>query len=64
MLTHETLLQCVSVSLCLHIAGCYGVDPASVSKEWKCARCKANAMSEVSEHIMHSCLVTASFGVQ
>lgn len=27
--------------------GCYGVDPASVSKEWKCARCKANAMTEV-----------------
>lgn len=23
------------------------MDPASVSKEWKCARCKANAMTEV-----------------
>lgn len=30
-------------------SGCYGVDPASVTKEWKCARCKANAMTEVSD---------------
>lgn len=35
--------------MCLYVAGCYGVDPATVSKDWKCARCKANAMTEVSE---------------
>ena len=33
--------------LCLFAAGCYGVDPANVSKDWKCARCRANAMTEV-----------------
>lgn len=27
------------------------MDPASVSKEWKCARCKANAMTEVSDNV-------------
>ncbi|XP_061680073.1 lysine-specific demethylase 4A isoform X2 [Syngnathoides biaculeatus] len=30
----------------LSLPGCYGVDPASVRKEWKCARCKANAVTE------------------
>lgn len=45
----KTATTCQTVSLCLYIPGCYGVDPTSVSKEWKCARCKANAMTEVSE---------------
>lgn len=30
------------------------MDPATVSKDWKCARCKANAMTEVSAR--HQCL--------
>lgn len=46
--THTTTV-CQTASLCMFIPGCYGVEPASVSKEWKCARCKANAMTEVSE---------------
>lgn len=45
----NTLPVCQTESWCLCIPGCYGVDPGSVSKEWKCARCKANAMTEVSE---------------
>ncbi|CAI5685338.1 unnamed protein product [Oreochromis niloticus] len=39
------LISCSQCSVRVH-ASCYGVDPASVSKEWKCARCKANAMTE------------------
>ncbi|XP_047442518.1 lysine-specific demethylase 4A [Mugil cephalus] len=39
------LISCSQCSVRVHTA-CYGVDPASVSKEWKCARCKANAMTE------------------
>ncbi|XP_077390827.1 lysine-specific demethylase 4A isoform X2 [Festucalex cinctus] len=39
------LVSCSHCSVRVHTS-CYGVDPASVSKEWKCARCKANAMTE------------------
>uniref|UniRef100_A0A1A8P240 [histone H3]-trimethyl-L-lysine(9) demethylase n=2 Tax=Nothobranchius rachovii TaxID=451742 RepID=A0A1A8P240_9TELE len=39
------LISCSQCSVWVHIS-CYGVDPASVSKEWKCSRCKANAMTE------------------
>ncbi|XP_044216484.1 lysine-specific demethylase 4A [Thunnus albacares] len=39
------LITCSQCSVRVHTS-CYGVDPASVSKEWKCARCKANAMTE------------------
>ncbi|XP_019740431.1 lysine-specific demethylase 4A isoform X2 [Hippocampus comes] len=39
------LVSCSHCSVRVH-ASCYGVDPASVSKDWKCARCKANAMTE------------------
>lgn len=39
----------INVSHCILILGCYGVAPAIVTKEWKCARCKANAMTEVSK---------------
>lgn len=39
------LISCSQCSVRVHTS-CYGVDPASVSKEWKCARCKANAMNE------------------
>ncbi|XP_026178864.1 lysine-specific demethylase 4A isoform X2 [Mastacembelus armatus] len=39
------LISCVQCSVRVHTS-CYGVDPTSVSKEWSCARCKANAMAE------------------
>ncbi|XP_023284652.1 lysine-specific demethylase 4A-like [Seriola lalandi dorsalis] len=39
------LITCSQCSVRVHTS-CYGVDPASVSKDWKCARCKANAMTE------------------
>ncbi|XP_047189185.1 lysine-specific demethylase 4A isoform X2 [Scophthalmus maximus] len=39
------LISCSQCSVRVHTS-CYGVDPASVSKDWKCARCKANAMTE------------------
>uniref|UniRef100_A0A8C2Z5X7 [histone H3]-trimethyl-L-lysine(9) demethylase n=1 Tax=Cyclopterus lumpus TaxID=8103 RepID=A0A8C2Z5X7_CYCLU len=40
------LISCSRCNIRVHTS-CYGVDPASVSKEWKCARCRANAMTEV-----------------
>uniref|UniRef100_A0A8C6MH26 [histone H3]-trimethyl-L-lysine(9) demethylase n=1 Tax=Nothobranchius furzeri TaxID=105023 RepID=A0A8C6MH26_NOTFU len=46
------LISCSQCSVWVHIS-CYGVDPASVSKEWKCSRCKANAMTEVSDGWVH-----------
>ncbi|KAM6938875.1 lysine-specific demethylase 4A isoform 2-T2 [Lycodopsis pacificus] len=39
------LISCSQCSIRVHTS-CYGVDAASVSKEWKCARCKSNAMTE------------------
>ncbi|KAF3691368.1 Lysine-specific demethylase 4B [Channa argus] len=39
------LISCSHCSVRVHTS-CYGVDPTSMSKEWKCARCKANAMTE------------------
>ncbi|XP_075901294.1 lysine (K)-specific demethylase 4A, a isoform X2 [Nelusetta ayraudi] len=39
------LISCSQCCVRVHTS-CYGVDPASVTKEWKCARCKANAMTE------------------
>ncbi|KAM4629132.1 lysine-specific demethylase 4A isoform 2-T2 [Polymixia lowei] len=39
------LISCSQCSVRVHTS-CYGVEPASVTKEWKCARCKANAMTE------------------
>ncbi|XP_062308360.1 lysine-specific demethylase 4A [Osmerus eperlanus] len=39
------LVSCSHCNIRVHTS-CYGVDPASVTKDWKCARCKANAMTE------------------
>uniref|UniRef100_A0A674P4R2 [histone H3]-trimethyl-L-lysine(9) demethylase n=1 Tax=Takifugu rubripes TaxID=31033 RepID=A0A674P4R2_TAKRU len=39
------LISCSTCSIRVH-SSCYGVDPATVSKDWKCVRCKANAMTE------------------
>ncbi|XP_075997694.1 lysine-specific demethylase 4A isoform X2 [Genypterus blacodes] len=39
------LISCSQCSVRVHTS-CYGVDPGSVSKEWNCARCKANALTE------------------
>ncbi|KAK7889279.1 hypothetical protein WMY93_024839 [Mugilogobius chulae] len=39
------LINCSECCVRVH-ASCYGVDPASVDSEWKCARCKANAFTE------------------
>ncbi|KAJ3599607.1 hypothetical protein NHX12_033563 [Muraenolepis orangiensis] len=39
------LVSCAQCNVRVHTS-CYGVDPDSVSKDWKCARCKANAMTE------------------
>ncbi|XP_054646635.1 lysine-specific demethylase 4A isoform X2 [Dunckerocampus dactyliophorus] len=43
------LISCSQCSVRVHTS-CYGINPARVSKEWKCARCKANAMMEVKQH--------------
>uniref|UniRef100_A0A673JES1 [histone H3]-trimethyl-L-lysine(9) demethylase n=1 Tax=Sinocyclocheilus rhinocerous TaxID=307959 RepID=A0A673JES1_9TELE len=40
------LISCSLCSVRVHTS-CYGVAPARVSKDWKCARCKANALTEV-----------------
>lgn len=40
--------------LFVSVPGCYGVDPHSVTKGWKCARCKANAMAEVPVPTQHT----------
>uniref|UniRef100_A0A6Q2XMQ9 [histone H3]-trimethyl-L-lysine(9) demethylase n=1 Tax=Esox lucius TaxID=8010 RepID=A0A6Q2XMQ9_ESOLU len=40
------LISCSNCSVRVHTS-CYGVDPESVTKDWTCARCKANAMNEV-----------------
>ncbi|XP_077463699.1 lysine-specific demethylase 4A isoform X2 [Stigmatopora argus] len=39
------LVSCSQCAVRVH-ASCYGVDPAGVGKDWKCARCKANALME------------------
>lgn len=39
------LISCSHCNIRVHTS-CYGVDPTSVTKDWKCARCKANAMTE------------------
>uniref|UniRef100_A0A8C7GKR2 [histone H3]-trimethyl-L-lysine(9) demethylase n=1 Tax=Oncorhynchus kisutch TaxID=8019 RepID=A0A8C7GKR2_ONCKI len=39
------LISCSHCSVRIHTS-CYGVDPKIVTKDWKCARCKANAMTE------------------
>uniref|UniRef100_A0A672PDC1 [histone H3]-trimethyl-L-lysine(9) demethylase n=1 Tax=Sinocyclocheilus grahami TaxID=75366 RepID=A0A672PDC1_SINGR len=39
------LISCSLCSVRVHTS-CYGVAPARVSKDWKCARCKANALTE------------------
>uniref|UniRef100_A0A9J8BQJ4 [histone H3]-trimethyl-L-lysine(9) demethylase n=1 Tax=Cyprinus carpio carpio TaxID=630221 RepID=A0A9J8BQJ4_CYPCA len=39
------LVSCSLCSVRVHTS-CYGVAPARVSKDWKCARCKANALTE------------------
>ncbi|CAJ1064679.1 lysine-specific demethylase 4A-like isoform X2 [Xyrichtys novacula] len=39
------LISCSQCNVRVHTS-CYGVNPASVSEEWKCARCRANAMTE------------------
>ncbi|KAM6963088.1 lysine-specific demethylase 4A-like [Aplochiton taeniatus] len=39
------LVSCCNCHVRVHCS-CYGVDPATVTKDWKCARCKANAMTE------------------
>uniref|UniRef100_A0A672MN73 [histone H3]-trimethyl-L-lysine(9) demethylase n=1 Tax=Sinocyclocheilus grahami TaxID=75366 RepID=A0A672MN73_SINGR len=40
------LVSCSLCSVRVHTS-CYGVAPVRVSKDWKCARCKANALTEV-----------------
>lgn len=50
-----SLCQCISEYLCYYPTGCYGVDPAAVAKDWKCARCKANAMTEVTKQSTCRC---------
>ncbi|TRZ02635.1 hypothetical protein DNTS_000621 [Danionella cerebrum] len=39
------LISCSRCSVRVHTS-CYGVTPVRVSKDWKCARCKANAYAE------------------
>uniref|UniRef100_A0A671P191 [histone H3]-trimethyl-L-lysine(9) demethylase n=1 Tax=Sinocyclocheilus anshuiensis TaxID=1608454 RepID=A0A671P191_9TELE len=39
------LISCSLCSVRVHTS-CYGVAPARVSKDWKCARCKANALTK------------------
>lgn len=39
------LISCSQCSVRVH-ASCYGVDPAAVNSDWKCARCQANALTE------------------
>ncbi|KAM9384784.1 lysine-specific demethylase 4A [Pholidichthys leucotaenia] len=39
------LVSCSQCSVRVH-AACYGVNPTMVTKEWKCARCAANAVTE------------------
>uniref|UniRef100_A0A672MHF7 [histone H3]-trimethyl-L-lysine(9) demethylase n=1 Tax=Sinocyclocheilus grahami TaxID=75366 RepID=A0A672MHF7_SINGR len=39
------LVSCSLCSVRVHTS-CYGVAPVRVSKDWKCARCKANALTE------------------
>ncbi|KAI1883317.1 hypothetical protein AGOR_G00243950 [Albula goreensis] len=39
------LISCSLCSVRVHTS-CYGVPPESVSRDWKCARCEANAMTE------------------
>uniref|UniRef100_A0A3B4AY92 [histone H3]-trimethyl-L-lysine(9) demethylase n=1 Tax=Periophthalmus magnuspinnatus TaxID=409849 RepID=A0A3B4AY92_9GOBI len=39
------LISCSECCVRVH-ASCYGVDPASVDSDWKCAHCKANALTE------------------
>ncbi|XP_026070288.1 lysine-specific demethylase 4A-like isoform X2 [Carassius auratus] len=39
------LVSCSLCSVRVHTS-CYGVAPVRVSKDWKCARCKANALAE------------------
>ncbi|XDV36474.1 hypothetical protein PO909_006242 [Leuciscus waleckii] len=39
------LISCSLCSVRVHTS-CYGVAPLRISKDWKCARCKANAFAE------------------
>ncbi|XP_034564423.1 lysine-specific demethylase 4A-like isoform X2 [Notolabrus celidotus] len=39
------LISCSQCNVRVHTS-CYGVNPDSASEEWKCARCRANAMTE------------------
>ncbi|XP_038132391.1 lysine-specific demethylase 4A isoform X2 [Cyprinodon tularosa] len=39
------LISCTRCSVWVH-SSCYGVNPVSVSPQWKCARCRANAINE------------------
>ncbi|KAK3575231.1 hypothetical protein QTP86_023375 [Hemibagrus guttatus] len=39
------LVSCSQCCVRVH-ASCYGVSPEKVTKDWKCARCKANALTE------------------
>ncbi|GAA6083767.1 lysine-specific demethylase 4A isoform X1 [Tachysurus ichikawai] len=39
------LVSCSHCCVRVH-ASCYGVSPEKVTKDWKCARCKANALTE------------------
>ncbi|KAM7388822.1 hypothetical protein PAMP_024969 [Pampus punctatissimus] len=55
------LISCSQCSVRVHTS-CYGVDPTSVSKEWKCARCKANAMTEKRMKKASGCCVQCSHG--
>uniref|UniRef100_A0AAY4B6W7 [histone H3]-trimethyl-L-lysine(9) demethylase n=1 Tax=Denticeps clupeoides TaxID=299321 RepID=A0AAY4B6W7_9TELE len=39
------LISCAQCCVRVHTS-CYGINPKSVTKGWKCTRCKANAMTE------------------
>ncbi|XP_053492785.1 uncharacterized protein kdm4aa isoform X2 [Ictalurus furcatus] len=39
------LISCSQCCVRVHTS-CYGVSPGRVTKDWKCARCKANALTE------------------
>ncbi|XP_051996855.1 lysine-specific demethylase 4A-like isoform X2 [Xyrauchen texanus] len=39
------LISCSQCSVRVHTS-CYGITPGSVTKDWKCARCKSNALTE------------------
>uniref|UniRef100_A0AAY5EPQ2 [histone H3]-trimethyl-L-lysine(9) demethylase n=1 Tax=Electrophorus electricus TaxID=8005 RepID=A0AAY5EPQ2_ELEEL len=45
----SVLISCAQCCVRVHTS-CYGVAPERVTKDWRCARCVANALTEVSVH--------------